>query len=191
MAGVSGHSTKQVLEFISDAAAAKADYALVLPCAYFGKQTTGNVVKKFYREVAEKSVLPVVIYNFPGVCNGVDVDSDVMVELKGRCEVCFFFLLFFFFFFLSFFWEEVLIHMKIVEKTTEHRRHQTHLCPSRQNHPSLLRLPSLHLCHLWRTIRLPHRRSRIRLCRLHRRVCKRLPSHHFPHLSVVEARQHG
>lgn len=103
MAGVSGHSTKQVLEFIADAAAAKADYALVLPCAYFGKQTTGNVVKKFYREVAEKSVLPVVIYNFPGVCNGVDVDSDVMVELKGRCEVCFFLFLLFFFFFLLFF----------------------------------------------------------------------------------------
>lgn len=109
MAGVSGHSTKQVLEFISDAAAAQADYALVLPCAYFGKQTTGNVVKKFYQEVAEKSVLPVVIYNFPGVCNGVDVDSDVMVELKGRCEVCFFFSFSFFspfiflFFLLSFF----------------------------------------------------------------------------------------
>lgn len=106
MAGVSGHSTKQVLEFISDAAAAQADYALVLPCAYFGKQTTGNVVKKFYQEVAEKSVLPVVIYNFPGVCNGVDVDSDVMVELKvkGRCEVCFsFFFLFFPPSFFSFF----------------------------------------------------------------------------------------
>ena len=35
MAGVGGHSTKQVLEYINDAAAAKADYALVLPCAYF------------------------------------------------------------------------------------------------------------------------------------------------------------
>lgn len=32
MAGVSGHSTKQVLEFIQDAYEAKADYALVLPC---------------------------------------------------------------------------------------------------------------------------------------------------------------
>lgn len=32
MAGVSGHSTKQVLEFIKDANEAGADYALVLPC---------------------------------------------------------------------------------------------------------------------------------------------------------------
>jgi 2-keto-3-deoxy-L-rhamnonate aldolase len=84
MAGVGGHSTKQVLEFINDAASAKADYALVLPCAYFGKQTTAKVVSSFYDEVAEKSPLPIVIYNFPGVCNGVDIDSDVMTELAKR-----------------------------------------------------------------------------------------------------------
>jgi len=62
MAGVGGHSTKQVLEFINDAAAAKADYALVLPCAYFGKATTPKVIENFYSEVAEKSPLPIVIY---------------------------------------------------------------------------------------------------------------------------------
>ena len=84
MAGVSGHSTVQVLEFIADAAAQGADYALVLPCAYFGKQTTPAVVDRFYSEVAERSVLPVVIYNFPAVCNGVDIESDVMVKLARR-----------------------------------------------------------------------------------------------------------
>ena len=84
MAGVSGHSTAQVLEFIADAAAEKADYALVLPCAYFGKQTTPAVVDRFYSEIAERSVLPIVIYNFPAVCNGVDIESDVMVDLVRR-----------------------------------------------------------------------------------------------------------
>jgi len=43
MAGVGGHSTKQVLEFINDAHDAGANYALVLPCAYFGKQTSNKV----------------------------------------------------------------------------------------------------------------------------------------------------
>ena len=62
MAGVGGHSTKQVVEFINDAKDAKADYVLVLPCAYFGKATTGKVIERFYDEVAEKSPLPVVIY---------------------------------------------------------------------------------------------------------------------------------
>ncbi|KAK3675385.1 hypothetical protein LTR78_004895 [Recurvomyces mirabilis] len=84
MAGVGGHSTKQVLEFIDDAKDAKADYVLVLPCAYFGKATTGKVIERFYDEVAEKSPLPVVIYNFPGVCNGVDIDSDVMPSLAKK-----------------------------------------------------------------------------------------------------------
>lgn len=84
MAGVGGHSTKQVLEFIGDAVDAKADYVLVLPCAYFGKQTTAKVITNFYDEVAEKSPLPIVIYNFPGVCNGIDIDSDVMTDLAKR-----------------------------------------------------------------------------------------------------------
>ena len=64
MAGVGGHSTKQVLGFINDAKDAKADYALVLPCAYFGKATTGKVIERFYDEIAEKSPLPVVIYKY-------------------------------------------------------------------------------------------------------------------------------
>ncbi|KAK0281612.1 hypothetical protein LTR91_003837 [Friedmanniomyces endolithicus] len=81
MAGVGGHSTKQVLEFIQDAAEAKADYVLVLPCAYFGKATTAKVITNFYDEVAAKSPLPIVIYNFPGVTNGIDLDSDLIASL--------------------------------------------------------------------------------------------------------------
>jgi 4-hydroxy-2-oxoglutarate aldolase len=84
MAGVGGHSTKQVLEYISDAAEAGIDYVLVLPCAYFGKATTAKVVGKFYDAVAETSTLPVVLYNFPGVTNGVDLDSDVIAGLAAR-----------------------------------------------------------------------------------------------------------
>ncbi|KAK3720088.1 hypothetical protein LTR37_003911 [Vermiconidia calcicola] len=84
MAGVGGHSTKQVLEFIGDAVEAKADYVLVLPCAYFGAQTSKAVVMGFYDEVAEKSPLPVVVYNFPGVCNGVDIDSDMLSTLHKK-----------------------------------------------------------------------------------------------------------
>jgi 2-keto-3-deoxy-L-rhamnonate aldolase len=77
MAGVGGHSTKQVLEFIGDAVEAKADYVLVLPCAYFGPQTSKQVVLNFYDEIAEKSPLPIVVYNFPGV---VSVPSYLTYE---------------------------------------------------------------------------------------------------------------
>ncbi|KAL2868135.1 GTP cyclohydrolase N terminal-domain-containing protein [Aspergillus lucknowensis] len=81
MAGVGAHSTKQVLELAADAAAAGANYLLVLPPAYFGKATTTNVVKRFFSDVARKSTLPVVVYNFPGVCNGVDLDSETITAI--------------------------------------------------------------------------------------------------------------
>ena len=81
MVGAGAHSTKQTLELIQDAANLGADYALVLPAAYYGKATTVPVVKRFFSEVAERSPLPIVIYNFPGVCNGVDLDSETMVDI--------------------------------------------------------------------------------------------------------------
>ncbi|KAJ5971543.1 Aldolase-type TIM barrel [Penicillium vulpinum] len=93
MTGVGAHSTKQTLELAQDAAAAGANYLLVLPPAYFGKATNMNVVKRFFSEVAAKAPLPVVIYNFPGVCNGVDMDSETITAIaresasSGRSNV--------------------------------------------------------------------------------------------------------
>ncbi|KAG2413098.1 hypothetical protein HFD88_010657 [Aspergillus terreus] len=84
MAGVSGHSTKQVLEFIADAADAGANYALLLPPAYFGKQTTRIVINRFFDDVATNSPLPIVVYNFPAVCNGIDLDSAMIAELAKK-----------------------------------------------------------------------------------------------------------
>ena len=84
MAGVGGHSTKQVLEFIADAASAGANYVLLLPPAYFGKQTTPAVIDNFFNDVARESPLPIVIYNFPAVCNGIDLDSATIARLANR-----------------------------------------------------------------------------------------------------------
>lgn len=81
MAGVGGHSTRQVLEHIADAVEAGANYALLLPPAYFGKQTTPVVINNFYDKVAEESALPIVIYNFPAVVNGIDLDSATIAHL--------------------------------------------------------------------------------------------------------------
>lgn len=81
MAGVGAHSTKQVIELADDAHKAGADYLLVLPPAYFGKATTMNVVKRFFAELSSKVALPIVIYNFPAVTNGVDIDSETITAI--------------------------------------------------------------------------------------------------------------
>ena len=83
MAGVSGHSTKQVLEFVQDAVDAGSDYVLLLPPAYFGKAITPAVIEGFFADVAKQSPLPIVIYNFPTVCNGIDLDSTTIARLAN------------------------------------------------------------------------------------------------------------
>jgi 4-hydroxy-2-oxoglutarate aldolase len=84
MMGVSGFSVIQVLENIQDAKEAGADFCLLLPAAYYGGATTKEVVAGFYDEVAQKTSLPIVIYNFPGVCNGIDLDSVTIADLAKR-----------------------------------------------------------------------------------------------------------
>jgi 4-hydroxy-2-oxoglutarate aldolase len=84
MAGVGAHSTKQVLELVTDAAKAGANYILVLPPAYFGKATTNAAIERFYDDVSAGSPLPIVIYNFPAVCNGVDLDSEFITKLAKK-----------------------------------------------------------------------------------------------------------
>ncbi|KFY84216.1 hypothetical protein V500_09500 [Pseudogymnoascus sp. VKM F-4518 (FW-2643)] len=84
MAGVGAHSTKQVLELIDDATKAGANYVLVLPPAYFGKASTLPVIEKFYDDISAHSSLPIVIYNFPAVCNGVDLDSEFITKMAKK-----------------------------------------------------------------------------------------------------------
>lgn len=84
IAGVGAHSTAQVLEYISDAFLAGADFLLLLPCAYFGKQTTPTVVKDFFAQVSAESPLPIIVYNFPSVCNGLDMDSELIAEIAKQ-----------------------------------------------------------------------------------------------------------
>ncbi|PGH27642.1 hypothetical protein AJ80_00655 [Polytolypa hystricis UAMH7299] len=81
MAGVGAHSTHQVIEHIQDAVDAGADYVLALPPAYFGKATTPSMIKGFFQDIARASKVPVLIYNFPGVCNGVDLDSEIITAI--------------------------------------------------------------------------------------------------------------
>ncbi|KAK0617416.1 hypothetical protein B0T14DRAFT_435347 [Immersiella caudata] len=84
MAGISGHSTSQVLEYLSDAIECGYKWVLVLPPGYFPGLTTAAVVDEFFKDVAgaaEEKGVGTVVYNFPGVCNGVDLSSEDVVRL--------------------------------------------------------------------------------------------------------------
>ncbi|KAH8896129.1 aldolase [Thozetella sp. PMI_491] len=86
IAGCSANSVREVIQNIKLAANAGADYALILPPSYWAAAMSKPVIKSFYLEVASKSALPIVIYNFPGVASGIDLDSDLVCDLASEAS---------------------------------------------------------------------------------------------------------
>ncbi|KAJ0293327.1 hypothetical protein CBS470a_001929 [Colletotrichum nupharicola] len=92
VAGIGAPSTRETIELAKKAEAAGADYAMVLPPGYYGGQLgspAGRLaLTKFFVDVAEASPLPVILYNFPAVSGGIDLDSDLIVDvMKGSDNV--------------------------------------------------------------------------------------------------------
>lgn len=81
IAGCSENSVRLAVELTKEAAAAGAEYALILPPAYFRAQVNEAMIFEFYTSVASQSPIPIILYNYPGAVSGVDMDSDFMIRL--------------------------------------------------------------------------------------------------------------
>ncbi|RAL02672.1 dihydrodipicolinate synthase family protein [Aspergillus ibericus CBS 121593] len=79
--GCGAASVRETLIYITEAHDAGADFALVLPPAYWTAAMTAPVLENFFLEVAAASALPLLIYNFPGVTGGIDITSDSLIRL--------------------------------------------------------------------------------------------------------------
>jgi len=89
--GTGAASTRETLELTAEAAKAGADYAIVIASGYFAGVLAGNhaALKAYWTEVAQKSPIPVIIYNYPGASGGIDLDSDLITELAMECpNIC-------------------------------------------------------------------------------------------------------
>ncbi|KZT04654.1 dihydrodipicolinate synthetase [Laetiporus sulphureus 93-53] len=87
ISGTGTGSTRETIELCKEAASAGADYAIVIASGYYAGVLAGNpkALKAFWSEVAEKSPIPVVIYNYPAASGGIDLDSDLITELATEC----------------------------------------------------------------------------------------------------------
>ncbi|KAM0715633.1 hypothetical protein Q7P37_009131 [Cladosporium fusiforme] len=85
--GTSGTSTRDVLDDCAVAKEAGADFALVLVPSFFHFAMTKDAVCEFFEEVADASPVPVVIYNFPGVAAGLNVDSTMLERLGKHTNI--------------------------------------------------------------------------------------------------------
>jgi 4-hydroxy-2-oxoglutarate aldolase len=87
LAGITAQSTAETIKNAKAAAAGGAGWGLLLPPSYWNKAVNTDVLVGFYRDVADASPIPIVIYNFPGVTQGVDIDSDQLCALASHPNI--------------------------------------------------------------------------------------------------------
>ncbi|KAK7966415.1 uncharacterized protein PG986_000692 [Apiospora aurea] len=79
--GCGAEATRQAIELCKEAAAAGGDYALILPPSYYQGLFTSDSVKSFFKDIADASPIPIILYNYPPAVGGLDLNSDVLIEL--------------------------------------------------------------------------------------------------------------
>ncbi|KAJ4420406.1 hypothetical protein N0V82_004395 [Gnomoniopsis sp. IMI 355080] len=85
VAGVGAPSTRETITLAKEAASAGADFVMVIPPGYYaGALKSGSALLEYFVDVAQSSPVPVVLYNFPAVAGGLDLDSDLIVEVVKR-----------------------------------------------------------------------------------------------------------
>lgn len=87
MAGVLVNSVDETLEWLEDAKKAGAQWGLVLAPGYFGGAATQDNLVEWFTLVADKSPLPVVLYNYPGVTNNLIISIDTYVKLAQHPNI--------------------------------------------------------------------------------------------------------
>ena len=86
IAGTASESAVETLRLTEYAAELGYDVALVRTPHFYKKVMHPANMLAFYRTVADRSPLPVMIYNVPGF-TGYDIPADVVVELAGHSNI--------------------------------------------------------------------------------------------------------
>ncbi|KAF4465732.1 dihydrodipicolinate synthetase family [Fusarium albosuccineum] len=87
IAGCGAQSTRETIELCREAADSGASHALVLPPAYYKDLLTLELIQQHFRKVAEQSPIPILIYNFPAACAGLDLNSDTILALAEHPNI--------------------------------------------------------------------------------------------------------
>ncbi|KAF8659058.1 hypothetical protein AX16_001930 [Volvariella volvacea WC 439] len=87
IAGTGAQSTRETKQLCRDAHEAGASHALVLTPSTWPPQMSLENILRFHREVADSSPIPTMIYNFPVVTAGQDLDSDTIGTLARHPNI--------------------------------------------------------------------------------------------------------
>lgn len=87
--GCGAQSARETIQYCQEAYNAGGDYALVLPPAYYAglfSPSSASIIE-FFNTVADQSPIPLLIYNYPGGANGLDLSSDVIIQLSAHPNI--------------------------------------------------------------------------------------------------------
>lgn len=89
LVGCGTQSVRETIQYCREAHASGGDYALVLPPSYYAPLFSPSAasVIEFFKAVADQSPIPLVIYNYPGAVSGMDLSSDVIVQLAAHPNI--------------------------------------------------------------------------------------------------------
>ncbi|PPQ65288.1 hypothetical protein CVT26_000248 [Gymnopilus dilepis] len=87
IAGTGAQSTRETKKLCVDAAEAGASHVLVLTPSTWPPQMSVENIVRFHREVADASPIPTMVYNFPVVTAGMDLDSDILATLASHPNI--------------------------------------------------------------------------------------------------------
>ncbi|KAI8957154.1 dihydrodipicolinate synthase [Daldinia sp. FL1419] len=87
--GCGAQSTRETIQYCREAWEAGGDYALVLPPSYYAPlfAPSSRTIEQYFTTVADASPIPLIIYNFPGAVNGLDLSSDVIIKLSQHPKI--------------------------------------------------------------------------------------------------------
>lgn len=85
--GCSAQSVRGTLELCRDAHLAGGDSVLLLPPSYYRYAMSDAAVSAYFLAVADRSPLPIVLYNYPGTVAGIDLDSDLLLDLSRHPNI--------------------------------------------------------------------------------------------------------
>ncbi|KAG7093604.1 hypothetical protein E1B28_007270 [Marasmius oreades] len=87
IAGTGAQSTRETIKLCFDAKEAGASHVLVLTPSTWPPQMTADNIIQFHQQVADASPLPYMVYNFPVVTAGIDLDSDTIAALAKHPNI--------------------------------------------------------------------------------------------------------
>lgn len=85
--GCGSQSTRETIELCREALFSGGDYALVLPPSYYKPSHKPDTIVEFFRDVADTSPIPIIIYNYPAAVAGIDLSSDVISGLSKHPNI--------------------------------------------------------------------------------------------------------